>query len=124
MSHKPNNRFNLSQRFVMVCASLRFGTNHANSASQVKRMLERLVFLLEKSSPRVKFLGLYSHIKQIQEILKNSKVSQLFYVSVTGRSNNRFKPIALLSRFLLLMARYTLAGAQTAPITRYGLSVC
>jgi len=40
---KSNNRFNLSQRFVTVhatrCARLRM--NRANSASQVKRMLER-----------------------------------------------------------------------------------
>ena len=36
-------------------------------------------------------------------------------------SNNRFNRIALLSRFLLLA---TLVYAQTAPITRYRLSVC
>ncbi len=36
---ESNNRFNLSQRFVMVSAVAALGRNHANSASQVKRML-------------------------------------------------------------------------------------
>ena len=40
MKMESNNRFNLSQRFVMVSAVAALGRNHANSASQVKRMLE------------------------------------------------------------------------------------
>ena len=49
VSHKlkkrPNNRFNLSQRFVTVHATrfARLRMNRANSASQVKHMLGLLI---------------------------------------------------------------------------------
>jgi len=45
---KPNNRFNLSQRFVTQLAVASLGKLRANSASQVKRMLDGRACAREK----------------------------------------------------------------------------